>query len=617
MNRLGLRSLALLLIWILLLGGVVALHRMAPSVSNALAAAPWQLRVVAPEGLTLPYAARTLPHVWRAEGLPLERLQYQAAAVLEEPPTQPWAVYLPSQSLHAEVRVNGHRLGSGEGMEAPYHRNRYKPLLFEVPAALLVAGDNRITVEVAAFPPGSGFLQAVHFAPLAQLEPAYRLRHALKVSYLWGLIVAVTVVGVLMFAIWVARRHEPVYLWYTLTSLTFVVYSWGFATSRMPLPPVWCDWLYSVSVGSFVGAITIFALHLLDRREPRLARALAWILGLGAISMALLAALGPAQFHTWVARIWHSAVLAFGVYPVWLFVRETWRKSDARSFWIMASATSMLVGGAHDVMINNHLITPFNGNYLAYMVPLPITVFSWLLIRRFMVALELSESLSRELDQRVREKEAELARTYASLREAERQNVLSEERARIQRDMHDGVGGTLISALAGMEIKGDAESPAAEALRGALDDLRLTIYSLEGDTTALRTALGRLADRLRSRAEDVGMRVICDFSALPVDLSLPPGDTLQLLRIVQEAFTNTLKHAQAKHFRLSALAQADSERPGVEITMADDGRGFDPRRLPGDGYGLANLRARPQRLGGRMVLDSGPGGTRIALWLAV
>jgi signal transduction histidine kinase len=613
MQSLGLRSLALLSLWVILLGTVVLLHGLQPRNKGVLEDARWSLEAVQPPGVSLP--EQTLPHVWRENAAAVERIRYHTTVELPQAPTGTWAVYLPSLSLNAGVWINGHRIGGGEGLEAPYHRYRYKPRLFELPASLLDAGENRIMVETVAFPPGSGFLKAVHLAPLSALAPAYRLRHALKVDYLWALMVAVTVVGSLMFAIWVARREEPVYLWYTLTSMTFVVYSWGFATHRMPLPPVWCDWLYSMSVGSFVAAITIFALHLLNRREPRLERALAAVLVLGGIGMALLAALGPAHFHTWVARIWHSAVLAFGVYPVWLFVRETWRKSDARSFWIMASATSMLVGGAHDVLINNHVIPPFNGNYLAYMVPLPITVFTWLLIHRFMVALKLSETLTAELNQRVADREAELARTYASLREAEAQKVLAEERARIQRDMHDGVGGTLISTLAGIELKGDTDSPAAEALRGALDDLRLMIYSLEGEADTLRSALARLADRLRSRAEDAGLRFVSDFQALPADLALSPSDSLQLLRIVQEAFTNALKHARAQALRLSAAVETQDGQAGVAVSFSDDGRGFDPEAPREGGYGLANQRARAQRLGGALSLSSGAEGTRVRLWL--
>ncbi|TVR63768.1 MAG: hypothetical protein EA420_06610 [Candidatus Competibacteraceae bacterium] len=106
------------------------------------------------------------------------------------------------------------------------------------------------------------------------------------------------------------------------------------------------------------------------------------------------------------------------------------------------------------------------GLFIQYAAPVPILGFGWLLLRDFVRARNEAEALNRELEQRVREKSAELEQNYQRLRELERQRVLDEERRRIMRDMHDGMGGHLISTLALAESGAAQSATIAEALHG-------------------------------------------------------------------------------------------------------------------------------------------------------
>lgn len=122
---------------------------------------------------------------------------------------------------------------------------------------------------------------------------------------------------------------------------------------------------------------------------------------------------------------------------------------------------------------------------------------------------------------------------------------------------------------------------------------------------AVAVAGERLA-RLGAEALSVEWQV----ADLPADFALERGATLQLMRIVQEAFTNTLKHAGARRFTLHA-AQRNG---GLVIEISDDGRGFDPAAEAG-GYGLSNMRARTQKIGGRLEITSTASGTRMSVRL--
>jgi signal transduction histidine kinase len=165
-------------------------------------------------------------------------------------------------------------------------------------------------------------------------------------------------------------------------------------------------------------------------------------------------------------------------------------------------------------------------------------------------------------------------------------------------------------------MKGEQESAAARSLRSALDDLRLMIYSLDQDGGTLRAALGMLRERLRRLADDTGLAVQWSMQELPADKMLDRGATLQLMRIVQEAFTNTLKHARAANFEFTARLQEREGCAGVELVLRDDGAGYEPGGAQSGSYGLSNMRVRAQKIGGRIDMHSAPGaGCRITLWV--
>ena len=163
----------------------------------------------------------------------------------------------------------------------------------------------------------------------------------------------------------------------------------------------------------------------------------------------------------------------------------------------------------------------------------------------FARAMGEAERLNRELEQRVRDKHAELERNYEALHALESGRAVAEERERIMRDMHDGMGGQLVSTLAMVESGRGSARAVADALRDALDDLRLVIDSLDPVEGDLGAALGQVRHRLEPRLERNGIRFDWRVLDLPAVSDLGPERVLQVLRIVQEAIANVVKHASA------------------------------------------------------------------------
>jgi two-component system sensor histidine kinase UhpB len=97
---------------------------------------------------------------------------------------------------------------------------------------------------------------------------------------------------------------------------------------------------------------------------------------------------------------------------------------------------------------------------------------------------------------------------------------------------------------------------------------------------------------------------------------LAPDTELAAYRIIQEALTNVARHAHASFCRVALRRDASD----LEITVDDDGRGFDPAGIGTDshdhGLGLVNMRERASQLDGRLALQSTRGaGTRVHVWL--
>jgi signal transduction histidine kinase len=230
--------------------------------------------------------------------------------------------------------------------------------------------------------------------------------------------------------------------------------------------------------------------------------------------------------------------------------------------------------------------------------------------RRVAQALAETQRLNAELEERVRQKQHELERSFDALQRLSREAAVVEERRRIMADMHDGIGGHLISTLSLVEGGGATKEQVAEALRECIDDLRLAIDSLEPADDDLLPLLGNLRYRLEPRLKARGIELLWQVCDVPRLACLTPQNVLHVLRIMQEAFTNVLKHANAKVVRVATSTDAR----GVLINVTDDGTGFHEANVA-SGRGLASMRERARAVGGQVVLTTSPSGTTLSLLL--
>jgi len=233
-----------------------------------------------------------------------------------------------------------------------------------------------------------------------------------------------------------------------------------------------------------------------------------------------------------------------------------------------------------------------------------------------------SEGLEREVAARTRDlRDAyeDLAERDARLRGLSSRAVQMQEAERraIGRELHDGAGQVLtairinLQLLATGALEGDAAKEKAVATQQLVDDALEEVrraLALLGPGVVAELGLARALEQLGADvAEAAGLEVEVDVRSV----ELPAALETTIYRVVQEALTNAVRHADAQEVRV----QVEQSEGRVRVVVADDGIGMAADAA--EGRGLSGMRARAELLGGEWRLDGASGGTRVEVALPV
>jgi signal transduction histidine kinase len=567
-----------------------------------------RFEVLAPAGAAP--ARVDLPHDWRRTHPRATRARYTFEVRIPAVPETGLDLYLPSTDTSTRVVVNGSVVEAGQPFVTLDSHLWHVPLYAAVPPALWRAGPNEIALEVTPRRAGEAYLAPLHVGPRAALRPAYELRRFLQVTGIQILVVAMVAFALFMGLLWLLRRKEEAALWFAASLLVVAVGFWNLLTIQVWVAkPEW-NWVGVAVPGWLLATLTLFAERLAGVRRPAPERALFAAVIAGTAFFAATA--GSPAYHA-LRPAWGACVLAAGVYPAWLTLRRAALEPSAETALLASAALVLFVAATHDVAVANGALPLEHDLAIAWAVVVGVTFAAGVFVRRFIRALDTSEALTAELEQRVAEKRAQLERNYRRLRALEQERAVANERERMVADLHDGLGGQLVSTLAMLRM-GDARPAELEAaVQAALDDMRLLIVSMGPEERDLGDALNGLRARLAPRIARAGTAVDWEVASVPTPEGFGPERTLQVLRIVQEAVANVLKHARAGALRVRAGVEDADGRKTVCLTIDDDGCGF--RGPGGEGRGLANMRNRAEKIGGTLEIRSNPEGTSVRLAL--
>ena len=213
-------------------------------------------------------------------------------------------------------------------------------------------------------------------------------------------------------------------------------------------------------------------------------------------------------------------------------------------------------------------------------------------------------------------------RLHARLRLLEQQAALDKERARIAKDIHDDLGGSLTQVTMLLELAlRDRATPdkfgahvrqSLSAARQMLKSLDETVWAINPRNDTLPHLINYIAKFAVRFLHAADIRCRLDLPEHPPELAMTADVRHNLFLVVKEALNNTVRHGHASEVWLRINVGDEA----LEISVEDNGCGFEGATEDADADGLRNMRQRMNEMGGQFVLESRPGaGTRISFRL--
>jgi signal transduction histidine kinase len=561
-----------------------------------------------PPGADAAWTTVTLPD--RApfvDGAARQHAWYRLRVRLPEPGPPLWGVLLRQPRAALAIWIDGRLLADAGTTRERLPEYRHD-LRYNLPPGVLSGRELELVVHSVAATRGAG-LGPLWFADSARLAAYKAQRNRIEKTLPSIAVQVIVVLGVMFGAVFAARPREHAFGWFAAALLMWAAHTallmrgtplFGMPALARPLPLVTLAW--------FVVFALLFVHRWIGLRAPASERA---ALGAGMAGSALAFATsgfgGDVAYAAISRAVVVPAILLVGATLAWHLLQALRREPgqpDVRRLLVVAVA--LLVIGLRDWLFDAGWIGGAQSmRYLPFAAPLVFLAAGGMLLRRHVQALATAESLNRDLEAKVAEKSAQIERGFRQLAAIENERARDEERARIVRDMHDGVGGHLVQALA-MAERGTPPERLRETLGQALDDLRLLIDAVDLRDGGLADALARLRERLARRLAALGLRLEWDFTTMPELPALPPETTIQVLRVLQELYTNVVKHAQARVVRTRVAIETHVGAAELVIEVEDDGVGFDVE-APSAGRGRRSLGQRVATIGAQLVWRSAPG----------
>lgn len=488
----------------------------------------------------------------------------------------------------------------------------FTPLWVELDQDSEHAPLQEILIRVEHAPETPVALSSLWVGPAAALRGRYYLRQWLQRELPATLNAAFMAVGIFALFVWFRRSHEISYLlFFNLAAISFVGHLHYYVS--LPIVTGWFAWLTGNSLCWLVMVVHFFLRQLHGRRLLWLTRAIVGVTLLSSIlSMPIVGVLPVFPSTSVLVPVMYAVTVIMAVVVSAMGVISSWRRSrDGLLLAIGVGASALL--GMSDWLLHNNVISPEGWFLGAYTNAITFAMFGTLMLRRYINAINEVEQVNASLAQRLQAREAELELSHKQLREAALRQSISDERQRLMQDMHDGLGSTLISAIRSVEHGKASDFNVSQILKDCLDDLKLTIDSMEPVEADLLLLLATLRFRLEPRLENTNITLLWQVQELPALSWLEPSSALHILRIVQESIANILRHTRADQIRVHTAHEAD----GVSVTIEDNGHGFDLQKALASaaGRGLHNQQRRAQAIDGRVSWSSTASGTRFTLWL--
>ena len=535
---------------------------------------------------------------------------------LPEVPAEPWGLFFPRVGNAYEVRLNGALL-QRQGDLRNFNGADYSqvPRFVAIPEGLLRTA-NVFQVRIRADVGRRGGLSQLVVGPQEDVYAAYLSSFHWRGTATMVVAAFSLLVGLLALALWATQlgidasgsaRRDPLYLYAALAEFAWA-FGVGYAVLEKP-PLAWPWWgvLPVVGVTLWTCFMALFCLEVAQwGRHPGARWFRRWLVILMAGSLVL-----PVWALAWgqplALTLLYAAMAGTNLVFVAMFMWQAGHRAPGAQRLVALAFLINVAAGVRDLYV--YRVNPTYGEitWIRFTSVLFGLTLAWIVVQRFRAATAQVRKFSVTLAERVAQKERELDSSYQRLELLARDQERTSERSRILRDMHDGVGSHISSAIRQLQSGKASQVELMQTLRDSLDHLKLTVDSMhlpQGDITAL---LANMRYRLEPRFAASDIELQWDVDLLRPVARLDGRGMQHVQFMVFEALSNVLQHAQASVLRIEAVMTPQ----GVQLRIIDNGRGFDvnaPARK-----GLNSMRERAAAVGATLNLYSAPGRTSVEI----
>ena len=562
----------------------------------------------------------SLPYLWDREqpaqsGLVVFEIPFSFTL----PPVEPYGLTIPKISNGYVVYLNDIMLDRFGDLTRHDRTDAKLPRLIAVPPGALQA-TNVLRLAVGADVGRQGGLSAVTLAPMETARAAYTSVWRWRVLGPQMVAIFSALVGLIGLLLWLTQPsvrsdgtvgRDVVYLYGSLAEFCWVFRVADAVLESPPLPLPWWSVLSALSLWGWSSLTVLFCMEVVgwgqSRHLPGMRR---WLVVLGLLGLGAAVA---ARVYGWppALTVWYGLLgLTFLLFSL-AVVRQALRRGALPEGRLLAFAIliNVLMGllDLYQLRVNPSMDGRTSMYYSSVLFGL---VAGLIVLRRFSAVSRQAQHLMSNLNRLVQQKEQELAISYQRLEHVAREQARSGERSRILRDMHDGVGSHITTAIRQLQSGRASGEEVLQTLRDALDQLKLSIdamHLLPGDITAL---LANLRYRLEPRLRACGIELDWAVDALAPVAGLDAGAMRQLQFMLFEAISNVMQHARASQLRIEAQQTAQGARIGV----VDNGCGFDTGQVARRGLRL--MQERAQAIGAQLQIHSAIGRTELEIRLA-
>jgi two-component system, NarL family, sensor histidine kinase UhpB len=530
--------------------------------------------------------------------------------------SEPVAIYAPAYGGDIRIVVNG-KIIDQNAMTTPVRLNRYRSAsVAVVPAGIIHPGQNSIVLEqynnatnLTALPIYAGPAHILSGASAHYLQVARFMRTPIAVAI-------ITAIGMAMFLVFFAQKPGRYFCLLGMFLLLLIIKN---DTEWTVFDQPVIRFINYVGCAYELMAFLAFSFWTNGTAKER-------AVGLAASAVTLFLILVADLIFGLDSQKTVAFRIAIFVLPgsmIVMFVAkrmvEILPTLNAEAQVVFAIITALVIGFLSN-LIGMYYPMDIEFTYLSSIITQMLTALCLVSLSGFALYFELSRYRAA-----LRGNEAmasivaghglELGQQSQRLKsEIERRAVL-EERQRFTRDMHDGIGGQLLSLLLKARSGDVAMDEVERDVAQSLNDLRLVAASLDGADDGFMVSLHSFRERASDqlRAAKIALDWQEDERVALIDYG--PRETLDVLRIVQEAITNIIRHAQAGRVTLSIGVDNASAR--LIIAVTDDGIGLRVDVADSRGNGIKNMRIRAARLGGSLSLLEIAGGSGAVLRLSL